>query len=85
MIQSATAWPPAGRRVTAPYYSLAQPYRFSCCEATRVSGGEWEFYAYGPERTYALLIRIYWGSKPTPTMMREARNVLRSLRLPRPR
>jgi hypothetical protein len=85
MIQPATGWPPAGRRVTALYYSLVHPYRFPCCEATRVPGGEWEFYAYGPQRTYALLIRIYWGSKPTAAMMLDAKRVLRSLRLPRPR
>ena len=39
-IQPPTAWPPDHRRVSA-HYLLADAYRFACCEAAALRGGEW--------------------------------------------
>jgi hypothetical protein len=80
-IQSPTAWPPDHRRVSV-HYSLADAYRFACCEAAGVRGGEWELYGFGPKRAYSVLVRIYWGSRPTSVMKAEAERAIHTLRLP---
>jgi hypothetical protein len=78
------AWPPDHRRVSVRY-ALADAYRFACCKAANVRGGEWELYGFGPKRAYDVLIRIYWGSRPTKHMKAQAERALRGLRLPKPR
>jgi len=74
-------WPPGGRRISVDY-SLADAYRFPCCEAAYIGGGEWELYGFGPRRAYSVLVRIYWGSPPTPRMRRAATRAIHALRLP---
>jgi hypothetical protein len=83
-IQPAIGWPPGGRRITI-HSSLTDAYRFACCEAAYIDGGEWELYGFGPRRAYSVLIRIYWGSPPTRAMKRQAVRALRTLRLPQAR
>jgi hypothetical protein len=83
-IQPSAGWPPDGRRTTKRY-SLADSYRFACCEGEYVGGGERELYGFGPGRAYSVLVRIYFGSGPTNAMKVAAQRVLHSLRLPRPR
>jgi hypothetical protein len=77
-------WPPGHRRVSARY-SLASAYRFACCEAEAIAGGEWELYGFGPKHGYSVLVRIYWGSPPTRAMKAEAARALHALRLPQAR
>lgn len=74
-------WPPGGRRLS-PRLSLADAYRFRCCETGRLAGGEWELYALGPRGGYRVLVRVYWGSGPTKAMVAAARHAIRTLRLP---
>jgi len=77
-------WPPDGRR-TSKRLSLADAYRFRCCEGADVRGGEWEIYGWGPRRAYSVLVRVYFGSAPTRTMKGQAQRALDRLRLPRAR
>lgn len=81
-IEPVSGWPAGGRRVSA-HYSLADAYRFPCCEAAYIGGGEWELYGLGPSRAYSVLIRIYWGSPPTVRMKQEAVRAIHALRFPR--
>ena len=83
-IQPPGDWPPDGRRTTTRYV-LADAYRFACCEGVSVAGGEWELYGWGPHRAYSVLVRIYFGSRPTRAMKAEAQRTLRTLRLPNAR
>jgi hypothetical protein len=59
--------------------------RFACCEATYVAGGEYELTGTGPGRTYSMIVRIYFGSRPTGKLKAEAQLALGRLRLPSPR
>lgn len=78
------AWPPSKRHISARL-ALANAYRFPCCEAIGIGGGEWEMYGYGPHRAYTVLVRIYWGSPPTVTMKRSAQSALLHLERPQAR
>lgn len=80
-IQPPLLWPPDGRRASERL-SVAKAYRFECCEGARVPGGEWEVYGWGPQHAYSVLVRIYFGSAPTPTMKAQAQRALNGLRLP---
>jgi hypothetical protein len=71
-----------GRRVS-PHLSLADAYHFPCCDGEGVRGGSWELYGFGPNHAYSVLVRIYWGSKPTKAMKAEAQRALHTLHLPR--
>ena len=83
-IQPPSRWPPDGRR-TSRHLSLADAYRFRCCEGAEVPGGEWEVYGWGARRAYSVLVRVYFGSAPTPEMKAQAQRVLDRLVLPRAR
>ncbi len=62
-IQGCTmGWPSDHRRVNV-HYALADAYRFPCCEAAAIGGGEWELYGFGPKRAYSVLVRIYWARR----------------------
>jgi hypothetical protein len=74
-------WRPTGRRVSTRR-TLAHAYRFACCEAAWIAGGEWEIYLFGPRRAYSVIVRVYWGSPPTRTMRAGAEGMLRRLHLP---
>jgi hypothetical protein len=75
-------WPPDNRRLSTKL-TLADSYHFACCDAVPVVGGESELYAFGPNRKYDVLVRVYWGSRATPRMKAEANEMLSRLKLPR--
>jgi hypothetical protein len=75
-----TGWPPSGRRLTRSY-SLADAYRFPCCEAVPI-GGSWEMYGFGPRHAYSVIVAVYWGSRPTKATTTEAQRAIATLRLP---
>jgi hypothetical protein len=64
---------------------FAHAQRFACCEATYVAGGEYELTGTGPGRAYSVIVRIYFGSRPTRGLKAEAQLALGRLRLPSPR
>ena len=72
----------AGGAATHRNLSLADAYHLPCCEAADISGGVWELYGFGPQRGYSVLIRAYWGSRPTKAMQVAAERAIRTLRLP---
>ena len=61
---------------------LSAAKRFDCCEAARVAGGEWELAGTGPGRVYSVIVRIYFGSRPTRAMRAQAQRALNQLELP---
>jgi hypothetical protein len=65
--------------------ALARAKRFACCEAAYVAGGEWELSGAGLERAYSVIVRIYFGSRPTTSTRAQAQRALDDLRLPPPR
>jgi hypothetical protein len=83
-IQPPSGWPPGHRR-TSTSLSLADAYRFACCEGAGIAGGEWELCGWGPRRSYSVLVRVYFGSRPSRAMRAQAQGVLDELILPRPR
>jgi hypothetical protein len=64
---------------------LSAAKRFDCCEAAAVAGGEWELDGTGPGRAYSVIVRIYFGSRPTSAMRQQAQRALDQLALPSPR
>ena len=80
-IQPPLMWPPDGRR-TSGHFSLADAYRFQCCDGSDALVPEWELYGWGPRHTYSVLVRVYFGSAPTRTMRAQAQHALSGLRLP---
>jgi hypothetical protein len=66
-------------------YSLADASHFTCCEATRIAGGSWELYGFGPKHAYSVIVDVYWGSRPTTAMRAAAQRAIRSLHLPQAR
>jgi hypothetical protein len=65
--------------------TLTAAKRFDCCEAAPVAGGEWELTGAGPGRAYSVIVRIYFGSRPTSAMRQQAQHALDQLALPPPR
>jgi hypothetical protein len=61
---------------------MGKATRFDCCEASRVAGGEYEVSGYGPGGRYSVIVRVYFGSKPTRVLRAEAQRALDRLRLP---
>jgi len=59
--------------------------RFACCEGAYVAGGEYELTGSGPGRGYYVIVRIYFGSRPTAALRAEAQRALDRLALPSPR
>jgi hypothetical protein len=74
---------PAGQQPIRLMLSAAK--RFDCCEAAPVAGGEWELTGAGPGRAYSVIVRIYFGSRPTSAMRAQAQRALDQLALPSPR
>ena len=62
---------------------LGKAKRFACCEGAYVAGGEYEL--TGPGRSYWVIVRIYFGSRPTGALRAEAQRALDRLELPAPR
>jgi hypothetical protein len=62
---------------------LDRARRRPCCDGTYVPGAEYALSGLGPGAAYAVVIRIYFGSPPTPSMRAHAQRALDHLRLPR--
>ncbi len=58
---------------------------FACCDAGLVAAGEYELAGSARHHSYAVLVRVYFGSRPTLTMRAEAQQALNRLELPPPR
>jgi hypothetical protein len=65
--------------------TLSRAKRFDCCEVAPVAGGVYELTGAGPGRAYSVIVRVYFGSRPTYALRAEARRALAQLRLPAPR
>jgi hypothetical protein len=62
---------------------LATATRFDCCEATYVPGGAYVLTGAGPAGgAYTVIIRVYFGSRPTPALRAAAQRALDRLELP---
>ena len=81
----AVIYEPAERGQKRLRLALAQAKRFVCCEAAYVAGGEYELTGLGPGSAYSVIVRIYFGSRPTRALRAEAQHALDRLRLPSPR
>ena len=64
--------------------NLGKARHFPCCEAVGLVGGEYELAGNGPGRAYFVIVRIYFGSRPTAAARAEAQHALRRLALPAP-
>jgi len=65
--------------------AIAAAEHFPCCEGAGVAGGEWELTGSGRGRAYSVIVRIYFGSRPTSAMRAAAQRALNRLQLPSPR
>ena len=62
---------------------LRRARHLACCDgAVRVAGGTYELAGYGPRRAYSMIVRVYFGSRPTKKLVGEAQLALDHLRLP---
>jgi hypothetical protein len=61
---------------------LAHARRYPCCDGTYVAGGEYELAGAGPAAAYSVIVRVYFGSPPTPSMRAQAQHALDQLELP---
>jgi hypothetical protein len=75
---------PAQRGESAIRLDLTKARRFACCEGAYVAGGEYELGGSGPGRNYSVIVRIYFGSRPTSASRAEAQRALDHLHLPAP-
>ena len=64
---------------------LALAKRFDCCEGAYVAGGEYELTGLGPRDAYSVIVRIYFGSRPTAALRSDAQRALDHLELPPPK
>jgi hypothetical protein len=64
---------------------LRQARHLACCDGpVRVAGGTYELAGYGPRRPYSMIIRVYFGARPTRSILAAAQLALNHLRLPSP-
>jgi hypothetical protein len=59
--------------------------RYPCCDGTYVAGGEYALAGAGPAAAYSVIVRVYFGSRPTRPMRAAAQRALDRLVLPCPR
>jgi len=71
-----------GRRIRL---RLDRAQRFPCCDGTYVPGGEYALSGLGPGAAYSVVVRVYFGSRPTRSMRAQAQRALDHVALPRPR
>lgn len=64
---------------------LDRARRFPCCDGTYVPGGEYALSGLGPGAAYSVVVRVYFGSRPTRSMCAQAQRALDHLALPRRR
>ena len=91
-----TVLPPEGIVVFAVVYEaawnprrpielrLGHATRFPCCDGTYVAGGEYALTGGGPRAAYSVIVRVYFGSRPTRSMLGQAQRALVRLELPDP-
>lgn len=64
---------------------LRRARHLECCDGrVRVEGGTLELAGYGPRRAYSMIIRVYFGSRPTRSALAAAQGALNHLQLPAP-
>ncbi len=64
---------------------LARAEHFRCCDGpVSVAGGDYELTGHGPDRVYSVIVRVYFGSRPTRSLRAQAQQALHRLRLPAP-
>jgi hypothetical protein len=64
---------------------LSKARHLDCCDAVGVAGGEYELTGTGPGGIYAVIVRVYFGSRPNSALRAEAQRALTQLELPPPR
>ncbi len=72
----------AGKRIDL---RLGRATHRSCCDGTYVAGGQDALAGLGPGAAYSVIVRVYYGSRPTPALRARAQRALDRLVLPRPR
>ena len=72
----------SGKRISL---RLDRATRFPCCDGTYVAGGEFALAGAGPAAAYSVIVRVYFGSRPTRSMRAFAQRALGHLVLPPPR
>ena len=55
---------------------------FVCCEGEYVAGGSYDLTGSGPGAAYSVIVRVYFGSRPTPASRAHAQRALDRLELP---
>ena len=64
---------------------LRRARHLACCDGpVRVAGGSYELAGYGPRRAYSMIVRVYFGSRPTKYVVAEAQLALDHMQLPSP-
>jgi hypothetical protein len=81
----AVIYNPAQKGAKPVRFNLGGAEHFACCEAMGLVAGDYELTGYGPGRAYSVIVRIYFGSRPTSVLRAEARRALDQLELPLPR
>jgi hypothetical protein len=61
---------------------LSKARRLPCCEGAYVAGGVWELTGSDPRRAYSIIVRVFFGSRPTSARRVAAQRALDQLRLP---
>jgi hypothetical protein len=64
---------------------LNRARHYPCCDGTYVAGGEYGLAGAGPAAAYSVIVRVYFGSRPTRSMRARAQRALEQLELPAPR
>ncbi len=86
MIVWAVIYGPAATRQRPIELDLAKAKHFACCDGpVAVVGGDYELTGSGPEHAYSVIVRVYFGSKATRSLLAQAQRALDHLRLPSPR
>jgi hypothetical protein len=60
---------------------LRRARHLACCEAVPVAA-EWELAGNGRDRRYSVIVRVYFGSRPTAALRARARRALDRIDLP---
>lgn len=55
--------------------------RYACCEEASIPA-EYDLVGAGPHRAYSVIVRIYFGSPPSPRLRAQTQVALRDLHLP---
>lgn len=82
LIVWAVIFNPAQKGAKTIQLKLGKAKRFDCCEGAYVAGGEYELTGAGPGRSYSVIVRIYFGSRPTRAVRADAQRALDRIELP---